>query len=138
MVSSQLRRLKKQHFTTHSWKNDTLELNLTLNVHPKSRGMSTGPDLDQTKVPVVPVTKTVLACLCGQCYQFLGAFLDPILIGFKIFFSKSCKLVTGWNDIITNEEYVLSFRELQIFEGVAKVVDPNDLLDKTHAIQMDP
>ena len=35
---------------TFNWKHDTLKLNLTLNVHPKSRVMSAGPDLDETDV----------------------------------------------------------------------------------------
>ena len=98
------------HHTFNS-KHDTLRLNLTLNVYPKSRGMSTGPDLDQTDVEKVPITKTVLARLCGQCYQISGAFLDPVLIGFKIFISKSCRLVVGWNDVITFREFLQVIKE---------------------------
>ena len=50
----------------YNWQDDTLRLNLSLNVHPKSR--ATGPDLDQTDISGVKVTKTVLARLTGQCY----------------------------------------------------------------------
>ena len=54
---------------TFNWKHDTLRLNLTLNLNPKSRGMSTGPDLDETDVETVPITKTVLARLFGQVHS---------------------------------------------------------------------
>ena len=79
----------------YNWQQDTLKLNLSLNVNSKSRGISTGPDLDETDISTVKVSKTVLARLCGQCYQIAGAFLDPILIALKIFFSQSCKIVSG-------------------------------------------
>ena len=65
---------------------------------PKSRGIPTGPDLDQTDISGVKVTKTVLARLTGQCYQVSGVFLDPVLIAFKIYFSQCCKLLSGWNE----------------------------------------
>ena len=68
----------------YNWQDDTLRLNLSVNVHAKSRGIPTGPDLDQTDISEVKVTKTVLAQLTGQCYQVSGAFLDPVWIAFKI------------------------------------------------------
>ena len=95
----------------YNWQQDTLKLNLSLNVNSKSRGISQGPDLDETDISTVKISKTVLARLCGQCYQISGAFLDPILIAFKIYFSQSCKILSGWNEICTDEEFVTSFKD---------------------------
>ena len=89
----------------YNWQQDTL------NVNSKSRGISQGPDLDETDISSVKISKTVLARLCGQCYQISGAFLDPILIALKIYFSQSYKILSGWNDICTDEEVVSSFKD---------------------------
>ena len=59
-------------------------------------------------------------------------------IGFKIFFSKSCKLVTGWNELILDEEYVLSFREfLQVIKENYKSLKewPRMLIPPTYWIK---
>ena len=96
---------------SYNWRDDTLRLNLSLNVHPKSRGIPTGPDLDKTDISGVKVTKTVLARLTGQCYQVSRAFLDPVLIAFKIYFSMCCKLLSGWNEICTEIEFCQTFRD---------------------------
>ena len=55
-----------------------------------------------------------------------------------IFFSKSCKPVVGWNDVITNEEYVLAFREfLQVIKESYKSLKewPRMLIPETYWIK---
>ena len=80
---------------SYDWIRDDLTIALSLKSNPKSRGKSTGPPLSETDVNQIPVTKAIIAHLCGQGFQVVGSFLDPVLIGFKILFSRSCQLVTN-------------------------------------------
>ena len=105
----------------YDWKQDTLKIAFELNFYPKNRGRSTGPPLSQCDVSSIPVTKAVLARLTGQCYQVVGSFLDPILIGFKILFSQGCKHVQNWKQQIDDKDFLLAFRDyISIVKGSYK------------------
>ena len=78
---------------SYNFRLDTLAINLEFNVHDNVRGIHKGPSLDlMENIEAWPYTKQCIAGLLGQCYQLSGAFLDPLLISFKIFFSQACKL----------------------------------------------
>ena len=102
----------------YNWRDDSLKIAFELNLHPKNRGRSTGPPLSDCEVKTVPVTKATLARLCGQCFQVTGSFLDPILIGFKIFFSRGCRHVQSWKEPIEDKDFLLAFRDfLTVIKG---------------------
>lgn len=93
------------HHNYH-YRSDELSLNIVLNVHGKSRGMYIGPALESTDLDSWQVTKQALARLTGQCFKVSGSFIDPLLISFKIFFSKACKLIEAWQKPIEDVEFV--------------------------------
>ena len=96
---------------------DTISINLQLNVHNKSRGAATGPPLINTNLEEWKVTKQSLARLVGQCFQIDGSFLDPVLISLKIVFSTCCRIQESWKQEVTDQDFV---DELKAFLTVLK------------------
>ena len=100
---------------------DTISINLKLNVHNKSRGAATGPPLININLEEWKVTKQSLARLVGQCFQIDGSFLDPVLISLKIFFSTCCRIQESWKQEVTDQDFV---DELKAFLRVRKLTYP--------------
>ena len=52
-----------------------------------------------------------------------GAFLDPVLIAFKIYFSMACKLLSNWNEVCTETEFCQAFTDfLEIIKNGYKTL----------------
>jgi hypothetical protein len=108
---------------SYGYKDDSLRINLELNLHPKLRGIHTGPPLNEmTDLEKWSFTKQCLARLVGMAYQISGSFLDPLAICFKILFSQCCKLGTDWKEKITDEEFLF---ELVFFLKLSNTVTHN-------------
>ena len=63
----------------------------------KRRGRYVGEELNLKELETLPITKTLLSRLNGQCHCFLGIFLAPVQSTLRISFSKLCQETDDWN-----------------------------------------
>ena len=69
---------------------------LKLNVHKRVRNRYVGPDLDQTDINQLVLTKRVMARVIAECYDATGRCLPIAIIAGKTLYSKVCKLGPDW------------------------------------------
>ena len=90
----------------HTWipQDDTLSYPLSINVFPKRRGLPTGPDLPNTNIQELTITKRLGSCVLGQLWILSGAFAGPIMASAKILFSLLCTFLTDWTTPLKDDE----------------------------------
>ena len=93
-------------FFHHTWipQDDTLSYPLSINVFPKRRGRPTGPDLPNTNIQELTITKRLGSRVLGQLWILSGAFAGPIMATAKCLFSLLCTFLTDWTTPLEDQD----------------------------------
>ena len=89
----------------HAWfyKTDKLLNMPKFNVFKKVRGSYVGPDLEETDVDNLVITKRLASRLMGQAFSIDGSIISPLKAVFAVFFSQICSTTDKWDEPIGKE-----------------------------------